>query len=324
MSIIKECRQEEGSTFTFKRKLTEKNVSKITEILSNVDWGGLLLNKTADDGMVTFHNKLLATLDKIAPEKPVNVSTGQVLNIAWLTPGILKCSVKQLKLYKCSIVSKSPFNVMKYKNYQDVLKKIKCTRKKSFFIEKCNEFKNNSKNLWSMINNIIGKTLDKHCVINKLLVKNIEEQNFKIIINQLESNRLNMYLRPITSIEIEKIINNLVNKSCCGWDGLSNKLVKKLKNVLINPLVFCINLSFTEGVFPDCLKLAYVSPLFKSGKPTLATNYRPISLLPVLSKILKKQCMEDYTVSCRKHHNCMTVSMVSEKDIPVKMPFKNY
>ena len=46
LSIIRECRQEEGSTFTFKRKLTEKNVSKITEILSNVDWGGLLLNKT--------------------------------------------------------------------------------------------------------------------------------------------------------------------------------------------------------------------------------------------------------------------------------------
>ena len=70
-SIIKDCRHEEGSTKSLKRKLTEKNISKIKEILSSVNWSALLLDKTADDSMVIFYYKLTETLDKVAPEKMV-------------------------------------------------------------------------------------------------------------------------------------------------------------------------------------------------------------------------------------------------------------
>ena len=56
-----------------------------------------------------------------------------------------------------------------------------------FFIEKCNEFKNNSKKLWSMINNIIGKSKDKRCVISRLLINNVVETDSKIIVNHLSN-----------------------------------------------------------------------------------------------------------------------------------------
>ena len=78
-------------------------------------------------------------------------------------------------------------------------------------------------------------------------------------------NKSNMYLHPVTSYELENIIDKLLNKTSSGWDGISNKLVKSLKYQITEPLAICINRSFTEGVYPDCLKLAYVSPLFKSG-----------------------------------------------------------
>ena len=49
-----------------------------------------------------------------------------------------------------------------------------------------------------------------------------------------------------------------------------------------------INCLFGTGVFPDLMKVALVNPLYKSGSMVLCTNYRPISLLPVLSKIVEK------------------------------------
>ena len=54
-----------------------------------------------------------------------------------------------------------------------MLKRVKRRRKTAFFVEKCNEFRNNSKKLWSMINNIIRKKSDKRCVINRLLIKTL-------------------------------------------------------------------------------------------------------------------------------------------------------
>ena len=73
-----------------------------------------------------------------------------------------------------------------------------------------------------------------------------------------------------------------------GPDGLSNFLLKQLANVLKGPLTVVINKSLSRGEFPDLLKLARVVPLFKAGEMELLDNYRPISLLPVMSKVLEK------------------------------------
>ena len=64
--------------------------------------------------------------------------------------------------------------------------------------------------------------------------------------------------------------------------------MKSIINILIKPITIIINQMLETGVFPDKLKVAKVIPLFKKGDPTLLTNYRPISLLPSLSKIFEK------------------------------------
>ena len=73
--------------------------------------------------------------------------------------------------------------------------------------------------------------------------------------------------------------------------------MKSIINILIKPLTIIINQMLETGVFPDKLKFAKVIPLFKKGDPTLLTNYRPISLLPSLSKIFEtviNQQLYDY------------------------------
>ena len=87
---------------------------------------------------------------------------------------------------------------------------------------------------------------------------------------------------------IPNIINKLPNKNSCGYDNLSTKIIKPLKDSLIKPLTLIINQILNTGVFPSQLKIAKVIPIFKKDDNKLFNNYRPISLLPVLSKVVEK------------------------------------
>ena len=87
---------------------------------------------------------------------------------------------------------------------------------------------------------------------------------------------------------INKIIYNLPPKSSSVCDGISTKLLKVIAPVIIKPLTLLINQVLNTGTFPDKLKIAKVIPIFKKGDPSLFENYRPISLLPAISKVLEK------------------------------------
>ena len=73
-----------------------------------------------------------------------------------------------------------------------------------------------------------------------------------------------------------------------GYDDISFNVVKKCFGVLYKPLLPIFNLSIQTGIFPDELKIASVTPIFKAGVNWNLGNYRPISVLPCFSKIREK------------------------------------
>ena len=78
-------------------------------------------------------------------------------------------------------------------------------------------------------------------------------------------------------------------KNCgAGYDGLSTKILKLLSPDIVPFLTYLFNLCLLQGTFPNCFKKAIVVPIFKRGDRFLFSNYRPIALLPILSKILEK------------------------------------
>jgi hypothetical protein len=71
-------------------------------------------------------------------------------------------------------------------------------------------------------------------------------------------------------------------------DGVSSKMIKFIANEIAVPLSHIFNVSLSSGVFPAKLKKSRVIPIYKSGNPLDCDNYRPISLLSSISKILEK------------------------------------
>jgi hypothetical protein len=96
----------------------------------------------------------------------------------------------------------------------------------------------------------------------------------------------------ISQAEFLTIINNLEPKSSGDIDGISNRMLKFVKFELATPLVHLFNLSLLTGVFPSKLKMSRTVPIFKSGDPAGCDNYRPISLLSNISKVLEKAVAE--------------------------------
>ncbi len=95
--------------------------------------------------------------------------------------------------------------------------------------------------------------------------------------------------QDISPNEVLAAINNLQSKKSHSKDCISNALIKKLRFELLTPLTKLFNKCFNEGVFPDCFKLSRILPLYKNkGSRSVMGNYRPISLLSSLSKVLEK------------------------------------
>ena len=84
-----------------------------------------------------------------------------------------------------------------------------------------------------------------------------------------------------------KIVKNLKDSSA-GWDAISPNIFKLSFEKIVEPFTHICNLSLQNGVFPSEMKIAKVCPIFKNGNVMLFTQYRPVSVLPVMSKVLEK------------------------------------
>lgn len=93
---------------------------------------------------------------------------------------------------------------------------------------------------------------------------------------------------PTDPIELEVIIKNLDNNKASNINQLSTKLFKECALSTLPQLNYLINLILLTSQIPIFWKTATVIPIFKSGDKNLISNYRPISLLPVIAKVIEK------------------------------------
>ena len=97
-----------------------------------------------------------------------------------------------------------------------------------------------------------------------------------------------MRLHETNPNEVQKLIENLKMKKSAGFDELSAKFLKMCAPYISEPLAFIFNSSIINGVFPDLLKTAWVTPIYKKGVKSDPSNYRPISVLSQVNKVFEK------------------------------------
>ena len=306
----------EHNNSIIKRKLSVKKLEKIRHDLSNINWNEKLQRLNTEQSFSKFHDLLSVTINAHAPLKEVKVRNKSI-SLPWITKGVQRSINKLKKLYQKSIETKKDSDIVKYKEYRTCLNRLKRRSKVLYYKTECVSHRNNSKKLWELINKISGKITNKNNIVECLSIGNLKECESKKIANEfaehfanigkkmakeMKSSKKNIseylkkihvssksiYFYPVTETEINRLITNLPNKTSSGHDNISNVLIKDLKNLLLHPLNIIFNKSLTEGVFPEPMKRADVIPLHKGKRHDLKTNYRPISLLLTISKILEK------------------------------------
>ena len=93
---------------------------------------------------------------------------------------------------------------------------------------------------------------------------------------------------PVSNDTVEKVISNLNTKKATGVDNISAKIIKECAPSLSYHISNLINISFIACEFPTGLKRAQVIPLFKKKDPLNKENYRPVSILPTISKVYER------------------------------------
>ena len=134
---------------------------------------------------------------------------------------------------------------------------------------------------------ISDKFNDFFTSIGPSLAKKIPQQNVSPMEYMKEKLVNSMFMEPVKEDEVTTIISNLKN-SAPGHDEITAGTLKGVLAAINHPLVYILNLSLSEGLFPDELKIANVVPIYKADHSMQFNNYRPVSLLCTLSKVFEK------------------------------------
>ena len=185
----------------------------------------------------------------------------------------------------------------KLRNYTNLLiRKSKC----EYYSNILNKNLKDPKKLWKTISQIIvSKRREKYnqkleLDVNKLNNHFINStlqmaQNFDNIDTQIASQSFSGFLlKEIKCEDILKIISSMNSNKSCGYDGLTITMIKICSHIIVPHLKALFDLIIKSKIFPNSLKIAKITPIFKGGQKSDLNNYRPISVLPIISNIFEK------------------------------------
>ena len=289
------------------RNFCFENKRKFSRSIKNLCNSFQLLSNDINVEIARFITWMKHTTDKYFPLKSKHISDKR-LRAPWLTRTIMKCIRKKHTWYKMFMAGLITYG--SYRDYCRLVQRLIRAAERSYFEAKFKNMGNDSSKNWKIINNLISfknnsrnsefnidgsMTSDKTIIAHKFhsffetVPLNIGAALPPSAIDGLEhmDRCLNsFYFSYSTPNEIFSIVKSLKNNK--NEDGLLMKLLK-LGNIHISSLISkLINLAISTGTYPDALKFAKITPIFKSGSRFVIENYRPISVLCNLNKIFEK------------------------------------
>ena len=275
-----------------------------------------------------LEKEIINSMETHMQKKTVKFNRRKHKRDPWITFGILRSVNKKNQLYRTLKQTKMNLEIyearkQRFNQYKNTLRKTIKEAKKKYFLNQFGRYEGNGKKTWQTIDNALHrksrKTIPDAISINAKLSTNKQEianefnKYFATICANNQIPTTNTSYKSYLSTQTESTFNfklidntttmrylsNLNLSHSCGHDNLSTVTLKYIANEISECLTLIINQSITTGIFPDQLKIAKVVPIFKKDDQAQIKNYRPISVLPVMSKIFEyamhPQLMEYFT-----------------------------
>ena len=321
-------RKPQGNTFKRTiynyKKLDHK---KFNDLLSKVNWVSVLLDENINHSALNFSNILMDTGKSCTPTKRIKVCKKDAL---WITDEIKLLISEKRKAHK---LAKLHNNTIYWANFRrirnDLTKKIR-ERKAEYLneldnrISDCSNF--NSKEWWKLVKTFMSKkgietdeipplefngtvyysNKDKAEILNTFfsLQSTIPHDNDPIPNITITDGPVLTNIE-ITENDVSTAIGNLDINKAVGPDLIHNCLLKAAQAHITKPLTRFFNRCLNEGIFPESWKTAHVTPLHKKGAKEICSNYRPISLLSCVGKLLES-CIHKYVFKFLSENNIIT------------------
>lgn len=303
-------------------KQNDNSNKRVTKTYLNKEKLILELQQTNWEAVYNQSNVTLATnrfIDDLQQKINTNTSRKLIKRVdikrqEWITDGLITSCKTKDKLYKQMQKFPQDHNLKnKLKTYKNALNRLLNITKINYYKQLVEKNKGNSRRLWNCFRNITNsnkkstdikqiKTKDGNVVTTEQEIANTFNDYFNQVGSSLAENikpkqRTNFvetkvshsfFLKDTHIDEVLKTIMTLKLGKSPGADDITSELLREIDQFIAEPLVFIINKCFETGVFPDRLKTAVIKPIFKSGDKTICSNYRPISLISNIAKIVEK------------------------------------
>ncbi|XP_065640435.1 uncharacterized protein LOC136073028 [Hydra vulgaris] len=290
----------------------------IRKQLLHQDWSYINFNEDINIIYKSFFNIFYKIYEANFPIREI-VLNAKDISCHWITKGIKKLSKIKQKLYIKYLKNKSDKHKNNYTVYKNLFEKLRKKAKQIYYSDLLLKHKHNSRRVWQIMKEITSKhktntnTMPNAIKFENKLITDSNEiaaefinffssigQNLSNKIPYVDNNSVGEFISSpnstinfsnLTYNEFEIAFKSLKRNKEIGPDDINGNIVidsfNEIKDILFK--VFKVfKASITQGSFPNSLKIAKVTPIFKTGDHTNITNYRPISVLPVFSKILER------------------------------------
>ena len=272
--------------------------------LTHASWDECFVPDNIDESLSNWCDLFLSAVDKYIPKHFVKNTRDHPWIDKELSLQIKKKNIQRKKLKQ----TQSSHDLEKYRKLRRESKKLISKKKKDYNKKLTESMFKNPKRFWSMVNSTRNSRptvnflrTDDTFTTDKLCMADILNTFFHSVFNPREAepstSTQSETLSPPTpqlshielaDFEVVEVLRHLDPNKACGPDGIPSRLLSELADVITPSLTRLFNISVSLGVVPTKWKRANITPVFKKDDPTLSCNYRPISLLCVLSKVLER------------------------------------
>lgn len=292
------------------RNFEGMNVERLREDASNIDWTPLLQSLSVDDRVEILTSNIIQLYDKHAPVRAVRVKH---LPAPWLNNEIKTLIARKSAAKFRYKIRPNDVNKNKYIAIRNHCNKV-CRNAKRQHIHKSLQNSDPAK-VWKFLRSLgVGKSaqssLPKNLNFNSL---NCHFSSSPVLDRATKASTLNsLSLLPISTtsrFEFSRFTEGDVRRcilssasNAVGSDCVSRKMLIPILDQIIPVILFVLNSSISDKTFPKSWKEAHLIPLPKKSNPTSFTDFRPISILPFLSKILEKLVHQQLSIFLSKHN----------------------